>query len=169
MTRKHRPPTPRQLKHGYRSADKPDVPAARQRATDRYIDGFLAGQAVAYCEMVCRGVRLAGQLDVPAQACAELVALVQQEGCVARVVSLDRTRAAVWIYRDKRVERLIEALHEIPMPSDIAIWSMGKLFGYADADVLDFLASTSVSAAESSPRLCSGKLDSDTGSDCSTC
>jgi hypothetical protein len=137
--------------------------------TERYIAGFLAGQAVAYCEMVCRGVRLAGQLDVPTAACAELVPLIEQEGCSVRVMSLDHDRAALWIYRDKRVERLIQELSAAPMPSDVAIWSMGKLFGYGDGDVLDFLASTSVSGARSSLRLCSGKPHSDTGSAGSPC
>ena len=107
-----------------------------------YAEGFLAGQAVAYCEMVRLGIRLAGQLDVPLDACARLVLLVQREGCKARVVS-SRDRAAIWIYYDGRVERLIDALDGItaPMPSDVAIWGMGKLFGYSDLDVLDYLTS----------------------------
>ena len=110
----------------------------------QYIEGFLAGQAVAYCEMVSRGVRLAGQMDVPAQACDSLVILVQQEGCFARVVSVDPGRAAIWIYRDRGVERLIDAFDDagVPMPSELAIWSMGKLFGYCDQQVLDYLRAT---------------------------
>ena len=105
-----------------------------------YISGFLDGQAVAYCEMVCRGVRLAGQLDVSADACVRLVALIEREGCMARVVGGESDRAAIWIYRDAAVERLIDAITEIPMPADAAVWSMGKLFGYGDRDVLDYVA-----------------------------
>lgn len=111
-------------------------------ATEKYIEGFLDGQALAYCEMVSRGVRLAGQLDVPAEACAQLLPLIEREGCLARVASRDPGRSAIWIYRDKRVERLIAALDitNNRMGSvDIAIWSMGKLFGYGDGEVLDFM------------------------------
>jgi hypothetical protein len=109
---------------------------------DRYISGFLAGQAVAYCEMVSRGVRLAGQLDVPAESCPALVELVQREGCKAHVVPRDG-RAALWIYRDERIEKLIHALDgTVPMPPCVAVWGMGKLFGYSDRDILDYLAST---------------------------
>lgn len=138
-------------------------------STVQYISGFLAGQAVAYCEMVCRGVRLAGQLDVPEEACAGLVSLVDREGCTAYVVSGDSGRAAVWIYRDDRVVRLIEALSAAPMPSAVTVWGMGKLLGYSDEDVLNFLSSTSASLAESNRHPCSGTLDSDRGPDCSPC
>jgi len=130
---------------------------------DPYVAGFLAGQAVAYCEMVSRGVRLAGQLDVPSDACEALVALVQQEGCRTRVLVRDG-RAAIWVYRYPQVERLIEALEtSLPIPSEMAIWGMGKLLGYDNLDVLAFLASTSTSPAESNPLPCLDKRGSDMG------
>ena len=110
---------------------------------DRYVEGFLAGQVVAYCEMTLRGVRLAGQMDVPSDACSSLISLVEAEGCMARVVCRDAGRAAFWIYRDARVGALIDALESTPpMPRNLAIWSMGKLFGYGDREVLDFLNSS---------------------------
>lgn len=105
----------------------------------RYIEGFLAGQAIAYCEMVSRGVRLAGQMDVPAKYAAKLRALVEQEGCLARLQRRDRGRVALWIFSIEGVDRLIDALEKAPMPSDVAIWSMGKLFGYGDWDVLNYV------------------------------
>lgn len=119
-----------------------------------YADGFLAGQVVAYCEMVNRGVRLTGHIDVPEDACSALVSLVKQEGCLARVDVGEGGRAVLWIYRDPDVESLIVALcsPDFPMPSAVAIWGMGKLFGYGDRDVLTFLGSTSASVEEPSPR-----------------
>ena len=113
-----------------------------ENQTDRYIEGFLAGQAVAYCEMVRRGVRLAGQLDVPADECARLLMVVQREGCLGHSVQRDEGRAAVWIYRDERIKRLIDSFETAaPCPSHSAIWGMGKLFGYGDQDILDYLPS----------------------------
>lgn len=130
---------------------------------DRYVAGFLAGQAVAYCEMVTRGVRLAGQLDVPLEARDTLVALIGREGCLARVIERDTDRAAIWIYRDQGVEWLLDALEtSFPTPNAIAIWGMGKLLGYGNQDVMTFLASTSTSPAESSPRPCLDMRCSDT-------
>ena len=138
-------------------------------ANDRYVAGFLAGQTIAYCEMVSRGVRLAGQLDVPADACQTLAELISSEGCRCRVVSRDAERAAIWIYREPSVERLIEAFESTcPTPADVAIWGMGKILGYSDQDVMTFLTSTSVRTStsafpvEPSLRRGSGRRDSDT-------
>ncbi len=47
---------------------------------DRYIEGFLAGQAVAYCERVNTGMSLAAQLDCPAEYAGKVSQLVTSEG-----------------------------------------------------------------------------------------
>lgn len=122
----------------YRAEQRGDK-SAMVPERDEYVAGFLAGQAVAYCEMVTRGVRLAGQLDVPSQACDTLAQLVYAEGCMARIVTRDTGRAALWVYREHGVERLIDAFESsLPTPNDVAIWGMGKLLGYGDQDVLTF-------------------------------
>lgn len=131
-------------------------------AKDRYVHGFWDGQVVAYCEMVCRGVRLAGQLDVPLEVSDGLALLAEREGCMARVVARDPDRAAVWIYRDKAVNGLIDALSETPMPTEVGIWGMGKLLGYGDRDVLDFFESRSVFVGEPIRRPCLDRQGFDT-------
>lgn len=113
-----------------------------ERETTRYIEGFLDGQALSYCEMVNRGVRLAGMLDVHARETARLVALIERDGCKAHVVETVAGRAGLWIYRDDRVVTLIDAFESRAsrVPSDADKWMMGKLFGYGDTDVLEFIA-----------------------------
>lgn len=112
----------------------------RQRGVDRYIEGFLAGQVVAYCERVNTGSSLAAQLACSKLYVPNLLRLVAQEGCKSLVELYDPDRAAIWIYRDESVKNLIDQVRSGPEPpSDRDIWSTGKLFGYADRDVVNFI------------------------------
>jgi hypothetical protein len=113
----------------------------RQRGKDRYIEGFLAGQVVAYCERVNTGSGLAAQLACPKIYVDKLIHLVAREGCKSLVQPQEHDRVALWIYRDELVKRLIDHLESASTsePSEFDIWSMGKLFGYADRDVVTFI------------------------------
>lgn len=126
------------------------MPTPAEILTDRYIEGFLDGQALSYCEMVNRGVRLAGFLDVHAKEIARLVGLIERDGCKGKVVDTGaQGRAGLWIYRDDRVVTLIDAFEAkgSHVPSDADTWMMGKLFGYGDTDVLEFMARRSTTGA----------------------
>lgn len=112
---------------------------ATDTGLDRYIDGWHDGVAHAYCEMVKRGVRLAGWMDAPNRHVARLRALVKLDGCHARVTRRQRGRAGLWIYRDASAVRLIRELDRPKPPSALTVWAMGKLFGYGDKDVLRFI------------------------------
>ena len=104
---------------------------------DRYVEGFLAGQAVAYCERVITGMSLAAQLECPGEFSEELSQLIIDEGCKVLASVVDG-RAVLWIYRDEIAARLIANLEATHAPSELGIWSMGKLLGYATNDVAAF-------------------------------
>lgn len=106
---------------------------------DRYIEGFLAGQAVAYCERVTTGMSLATQLVCPTAYADKLTELITQEHCMVHVEPHTDERTSLWIYRDELAKRLIVALQSSSSPDDLGMWGMGKLFGYADRDVLAFI------------------------------
>lgn len=107
---------------------------------DRYIEGFLAGQAVAYCERVNTGLSLTAQLSCAKRYADKLLSLAAQEGCEYFVEHREPERVAIWIYRDKLVKQLIEqARSASEPPSARDIWSTGKLFGYADREVINFI------------------------------
>jgi len=106
----------------------------------RYVEGFLAGQAVAYCERVNTGLSLAAEITFPKIYAEKLTRLVAQEGCESSIEPVSTERVQLWIYRDKFVKRLIDQVRSAPeTPSERDMWSTGKLFGYADRDVINFI------------------------------
>jgi hypothetical protein len=110
----------------------------RQLGKDQYVEGYLAGQVVAYCEQVKTGSRLAGQINCPSVYISKLIPLVAQEGCKSAIERLNSRRVSLWIYRDKLAKRLVDHLQSAPT-SELGIWSMGKLFGYADREIVNFI------------------------------
>ena len=111
------------------------------RSTDTYIDGFLGGMAAAYCEMVQCGVRLAGSFECDVEHKDRVLSLIAAEGCRAIVIEHADARASVWVYKHPRVELLIRALQNLPAePSPLAVWANGKIFGYSDLEVLDYVS-----------------------------
>jgi hypothetical protein len=109
-----------------------------QRRAKQYIAGFLAGQAVAYCERVSTGCSLIAQLVCSNIHVGRLTALVAQEGCKSTVERHKFGRSLIWIYRDELAKRLIDDLQSVTA-SELGMWSMGKLFGYADHEVFNFI------------------------------
>jgi hypothetical protein len=105
---------------------------------DRYIEGFLCGQALAYCEQIRTGARLVAQLAFDASYERQVLARIRAEGCRVRIERRSG-RVSVWIFRRARVERLIRAFSHAP-PSVIGLWGMGKLFGYGDREVTEFIS-----------------------------
>ena len=107
-------------------------------ADDRYIEGYLAGQVAAYCEMVVCGVRLAGQITLPTRYEKKVRLLIAQEGCRVKTHRVNAERISLWIYREKGARRLIDSLQSAPASAS-GVWGMGKLFGYADREILSFI------------------------------
>lgn len=105
----------------------------------RYIEGFLAGQAITYCEAISRGSRLVAQMSFPKMYAATLIRLIALEGCRSTICLRRSGRVKIWIYRDPTAKRFVKRLTSKPGPvSALDIWSMGKFFGYADREVIDY-------------------------------
>ena len=64
---------------------------------DRYIEGFLAGQAVAYCERVNTGAGIAAQLVCPDIYVDMLAELVTAEHCKVLIEPHESGRTSLWI------------------------------------------------------------------------
>jgi hypothetical protein len=127
---------------------------------DRYIEGFLAGQAVAYCERVNTGTGIAAQLVCPDVYMEMLTKLIAEEHCKALVAPHESGRISLWIYRDELAKRIILALQSAHAPTELEVWSMGKLFGYANQDVLSFIERSTLACPEgSNPHPSSGSSD----------
>ena len=131
-----------------------------QRDGDRYIEGFLAGQVVAYCERVRTGMSLVCEMSFPWEHADTLTDLVEREGCRSTVDPDNDERVTLWIYRDDIVRKFTEQLQS-GIPTELAIWSTGKLFGYSDREVVNFIqrsqgaSARSTSPVESNPPPCS--------------
>jgi hypothetical protein len=120
---------------------------------DQYTEGFLDGQAVAYCERINTGMGIAAQLVCPDIYVETLTKLIAAEHCKALVVPHESGRTSLWIYRDELAKRIILALQSAHSPTELEVWSMGKLFGYANQDVLSFIerSTLAIDAAKESP------------------
>jgi hypothetical protein len=106
---------------------------------DPYSAGFLAGQAVAYCERVNTGSGLVAQLVCAKTHADMILEIIRGEGCKSSAVPHECDRVSIWIYRDEVVKRLVEDLHSLVQSAELRMWSMGKLFGYSDREVLGFI------------------------------
>jgi hypothetical protein len=114
-----------------------------------YTEGFLAGQVVAYCEQVKTGSRLAGQIDCDERYASTLANLIRGEDCFVKVEGLCEGRVSLWIYRQELVSQVIDNLQSAPK-SEVGMWSMGKLLGYADCEIVRFVESSRLASAEGS-------------------
>lgn len=140
------------------AVDLPIKAKVRWMDQDRYIEGFLAGQAVAYCERVNTGAGMAAQLVCPDNYVETLTKLVAAEHCQVLTEPHSCGRTSLWIYRDELAKRLILALQSASAPSELGLWSMGKLFGYGSQDIFSFVECSRLAfPEESSPLPSSGR------------
>jgi hypothetical protein len=106
------------------------------------IQGFLDGQATAYCEQVRLGSRLAGAINCDEEHAERLHRLVVTEECRAKVIPAELGRVSLWIYRYGFVGNIIDCLSADPQdgPDVFTVWATGKLFGYADNEIAKYIA-----------------------------
>ncbi|MCK9568595.1 hypothetical protein M0R72_06610 [Candidatus Pacearchaeota archaeon] len=108
------------------------------KGVKKYIEGFLAGQTIAYCEQVRLGAKLAANIDCDQTYVDKLLPIVADEGCRASVVSTSPGRVCFWIFRYEFVKSIIDHLQSVSeneIANDFDIWIAGKLFGYADCEI----------------------------------
>lgn len=113
------------------------------RDVKEYTEGFLVGQAVAYCEQVKLGSRSAGLIDCKQEYVDKLIPIAEQEGCSFKISLTEYGRAGFWIYKHRFVEIIIDHIqsHSNKEYADaFDIWIAGKLFGYADCEIADCIS-----------------------------
>jgi len=112
---------------------------AKHPPREAYIEGFLTGQLVAYCEQIRLGSRLAGTINCDRAYVEKLLPIAAQEGCRTEVMAIDNDRVCLWIYKYEFLRRVIGAVESKHAESDLGMWAMGKLFGYADSDIAKYI------------------------------
>ena len=123
--------------------------------------GFVLGQATAYIEQIRAGAKLAAQIGCAVEHVRPVVEAAERDGCYTIVEYRGVGRSGVWIFRSDFVRSVIEEFGKNATPPTAAGgWAMGKLFGYSDCAIGEYLQLhklvTSASDSESSPRPCSG-------------
>ena len=102
--------------------------------------GFVMGQTSAYIEQVLAGAKLAAQIGCSKEHVQEVINAAGRDGCRCIVEDREYGRVAVWIFRSPFVRALIEEFSRNATPPTAAgVWAMGKLFGYSDDAVGDYL------------------------------
>ena len=98
-------------------------------------------QALVYAQQVATGAKLAASFMVRPDLVESATAVANGEGCLF-LTETGCEWATVWIYKYPFVRLLIEEKrtsngHDRPSPLDI--WSTGKLFGYSDYEIAQYL------------------------------
>jgi hypothetical protein len=129
--------------------------------------GFVLGQTTTYIEQVIAGAKLAAQIGCAKEHIQEVIDAAERDACGTIVEDRKHGRAAVWIFRSPFVRALIEEfIGNATPPTAAGVWAMGKLFGYSDSAVGEYLQHhhliRSASDSESNQHPCSDSSDSRT-------
>jgi hypothetical protein len=125
--------------------------------------GLLLGQIVTHCEHILAGGKLAAQIACNRNHLAIAIDAIRKEGCEFIVDADVPERVAVWMYKKKIAATLIAELNQKNAPSQADMIVAGKLFGYSDCEIENYVTGqitaslTGASGSESSRR-----SDSDT-------
>jgi hypothetical protein len=98
----------------------------------------IKGEITAYCYMVQRG-KPAALLPVQERYKTEMTTLVEEYGLKAYVEPLTDGWFSLWIYRYPHVLEVIKSVPQAPK-TVLDHWMLGKLFGYEESAIHEFLA-----------------------------
>jgi hypothetical protein len=102
--------------------------------------GLLFGQIATHCEHVVAGGKLAAQIGCNLNDIEIVRKAITREGCQLIVeMDEDTERASVWIYKKAIAETLIRALAKENAPSPSGAVISGKLFGYSDHEIENYV------------------------------
>lgn len=102
--------------------------------------GLMFGQIAVHCEHVLSGGKLAAQIGCNRDNVALACDAISREGCqfiIGEEVSPDRT--SVWIYKKAIAATLIRILDKENAPSLSGAIISGKLFGYSDNEIENYV------------------------------
>ena len=102
--------------------------------------GLLLGQIVTHCEHILAGSKLAAQIGCNPENLKLACGAIEQEGCRFIVNSNDADgRPSIWIYKKTIAETLIRVLDKENAPSLSGAIISGKLFGYSDNEIENYV------------------------------
>lgn len=102
--------------------------------------GLLLGQLVTHCEHILAGSKLAAQIACSPENLKLACDAIQQEGCQFIVNSNEADgRPSIWIYKKAIAETLIRVLDKENAPSLSGAIISGKLFGYSDNEIENYV------------------------------
>jgi len=98
----------------------------------------LFTQIAVHCELICAGVRLAAQVGCNRDDMPEAIHAITVHRCLFLVEENTEERVGIWIYKSPVARILIDGLRDIK-PSRFSKVVAGKLFGYSDAEIGNFI------------------------------
>src|SRR5260221_1820582 len=87
-------------------------------------------------------MRLVAEMSVQPRFLPQVRRIVRQEECRMVATRVSPKWFTVLIYRDRRVLDLMRQMKRKRRIRDLDIWCMGKVFGYGDLAVIDFIQRT---------------------------
>jgi hypothetical protein len=102
--------------------------------------GLLLGQIAVHCEHVTAGGKLAAQIGCDQENIGVACEAISKAGCHLIVDDSSKSeRASVWIFKKAIAATLIRALEREPAPSPSGAVISGKLFGYSDHEIEEYV------------------------------
>jgi hypothetical protein len=101
--------------------------------------GLLLGQIAVHCEHVAAGGKLAAQIGCDQENIEVACAAIKNAGCNLIVDDSKNERASVWIFKKAIAATLIRALERETAPSPSGAVISGKLFGYSDHEIEEYV------------------------------
>lgn len=97
-------------------------------------------QILIYCEAVRTGIKPVAMMSIQSRYEKEIKKIVKQEGIKIHLedVNSDDGWKVAWIYKHDYLVDVIKAAPEHPN-STFEHWVLGKLFGYSDEAIRDFV------------------------------
>lgn len=104
--------------------------------------GYITGVVATYCEQIRTGVKLIAEIGCDSTFRDLIRETAAAEECKARFFNREYGRIAAWIFEDDMADFLAQKIileGDGSDPTPLSIWATGKLFGYSDEKVLEFL------------------------------
>jgi|SRR5690606_41772060 len=106
------------------------------------MDEFMKGTTYSYADEVARGVKPVAEMTVKTERAMECVSFVHKHHpevtCLVEECDTSPGWSFVWMMKDAR---MYDVIVQRPVePKTVADhWYLGKLFGYSDTDILDWV------------------------------
>lgn len=117
---------------------------------EQFSIGDVTGRTLEICYQVRNGAKPAGQIGVPTELIPVVKEIVQGEGCACIIDDVGYGRASIEIFKSRHIQLVIETLRQIrgSVPEAFSLWCSGKLYGYSEQAITEFLLEQGVSLSQ---------------------